>query len=72
MSGRLDVLVDQAAQDGFPEDLASAEIPYRNAGRMVFSVGDALADDLLRAGRVVVLPILGQNGTQVVGLDYSI
>jgi hypothetical protein len=32
---------------------------------MVFSVGDALADPLMRAGRVVVFLILGQDGTQV-------
>lgn len=31
----------------------------------MFSVGDALADGLVRAGGVVVLPILGQDGTQV-------
>ncbi len=41
------------------------EIPYRDAGRMVFSVGDALADALVRAGAVVVVPILGQDGAQV-------
>jgi hypothetical protein len=32
---------------------------------MVFSVWDALADPLMRAGRVVVLLVLGQDGAQV-------
>jgi hypothetical protein len=50
---------DQAAEDGFSADLASVEVLCREAGRMVFSVGDALAGPLMRAGGVVVLPILG-------------
>ena len=65
MSGGSHVLVDQAAQDRFSADLESVEVPCRDAGRMVFSVGDALADSLVRAGGVVVLLILGQDGAQV-------
>jgi hypothetical protein len=59
------VLVDQAAQDGFSADLASVEVPCRDAGSMVFSVGDALVHAMMRAGRVVVLLVLGQDGAQV-------
>jgi hypothetical protein len=53
-----DVLVDQAAQDRFSADLASVEVPYRDAGRMVFSVGGR-AGRFPGAGGVVVLLILG-------------
>ena len=35
----------------------------------MFSVGDALADSLVRAGGVVVLLILGQDGPQMRGAD---
>src|SRR6266516_7593840 len=65
MSGGSHVLVDQAAQDRFSVDLASVESLCRGAGRMVFSVGDALVDALMRAGRVVVLLVIGQDGAQV-------
>jgi hypothetical protein len=47
------VLVDQAAQDRFPADLAGTEVPCDDAGRMVRAVGDALADALMRPGGVV-------------------
>ena len=65
VSGGSHVLVDQAAQDRFSADLASVEVPCGDAGRLVFSVGDALADPLMRAGGVVVLLIPGQDGAQV-------
>jgi hypothetical protein len=39
-------------------------VPCRDAGRLVFSVGDALADSLVRAGGVVVLLILGQTASR--------
>jgi hypothetical protein len=58
MSDGSHVLVDQAAQARFPADMVSVEVPCREAGRLVFSVGDALADGLVRAGGVVVLLIL--------------
>jgi hypothetical protein len=63
-SGSL-VLVDQAAQDRFSADLADAEVPCDDAGRMARAVGDALADALVRPGGVVVLLVFGQNGSQV-------
>src|ERR1035441_8568557 len=63
-SGSL-VLVDQAAQDRFSADLADAEVPCDDAGRMVRAVGEALADALMRPGGVVVLLVFGQDGSQV-------
>jgi hypothetical protein len=51
-SGSL-VLVDQAAQDRFSADLADAGVSCDDAGRMARAVGDALADALVRAGRVL-------------------
>src|SRR6266581_1432953 len=42
MSGGSHVLVDQAAQDRFSADLESVEVPCRDAGRMVFSVGSVI------------------------------
>ena len=63
-SGSL-VLVDQAAQDRFSADLADAEVPSDDAGRMARAVGDALADAPVRPGGVVVLLVFGQDGSQV-------
>src|ERR1035437_3796936 len=63
-SGSL-VLVDQAAQGRFSADLADAEVPCDDAGRMDRAVGDALADALMRPGGVVVLLVFGQAGSQV-------
>src|ERR1017187_4308815 len=63
-SGSL-VLVDQAAQGRFSADLADAEVPCDDAGRMVRAVGEALADALMRPGGVVVLLVFGQDGSQV-------
>jgi len=40
-------------------------VPCRATGRMVFSVGYALADGLVRAGRCCSAVILGQDGAQV-------
>jgi hypothetical protein len=65
MSGGSLVLVDQAAQDRFSADLADAELPGDDAGRIVRAVGDALADALMRPGGVVVLLVFGQDGSQV-------
>ena len=44
-------------------------MPCRDAGRPLFSVGDALAISLVRPGGVVVLLILGQDGEQVLGAE---
>jgi hypothetical protein len=46
-------------------------VPCRDAGRLVFSVGDALADSLVRTGGVVVLLIPGQDGEQMCGAEYQ-
>ena len=50
VSGGSYVLVDQAAQDRSSADLASVQGPCGDAGRLVFSVGDALADPLTDNG----------------------
>ncbi len=50
---------------GFRRIWRAWKSPAVMQGRMVFSVGDALADSLVRAGGVVVLLILGQDGAQV-------
>src|SRR5450631_710916 len=65
MSGGSLVLVDQAAQDRFSADLADAEVPCDDAGRMVRAAGDALADALVRPAGVAGLLVFGQNGSQV-------
>ena len=44
-------------------------VPCREAGRLVFSVGDALADSLVQPPGVVVLVILGQDGEQMRGAE---
>jgi hypothetical protein len=46
------ILVDQAAQDGFSEDPFTVEV----GNGEVATVGDALADALVRPGRVVAAP----------------
>ena len=65
ISGGSHILVDQAAQDRFSADLVSVEIPCRDAGRIVLSVGDALVDALVGPGHVVMRLVVGQDGTQV-------
>ena len=59
------VPVDQAAEDGFPADLPGAGAGYGGRGSSVSGAGDALGDALVRAGRVVVRLVLGQDGAQV-------
>ena len=44
-------------------------MPYRDAGRLVFCIGDALADSRVRASGVVVLLILGQDSEQMCGAE---
>jgi hypothetical protein len=43
------VLVDQAAQDGFSVDPFVIEVGDGEAATVVFAVGDALGDALVRA-----------------------
>jgi len=54
-------LVDQAAQDGFSEDPFTVEV----GNGEVATVGDALADALVRPGRVVVHLVFSQHSVQM-------
>src|ERR1039457_4312986 len=65
MSGGLHVLVDQAAQDRFSADPLGAEVSCGDVGSVVFAVGDALGDALVRPGSVVVHLVLGQDCAQM-------
>jgi hypothetical protein len=53
MSGGLRVLVDQAARDRFSADPLGAEVSCSDAGSVVFAVGDALGDALVRPRAVL-------------------
>src|ERR1039458_7230312 len=53
-SGGVRVFADQAAQDGFSEDLFAVEAGHGDAGSAGFVIGDALGDALVRPGCVVV------------------
>ena len=64
MSGGSLVFVDQAAQNRFSTDLASAEICREDAGSRL-RVRNALADALMRPGGVVVLLVLSQDSAHV-------
>src|SRR5579875_4084051 len=65
MSGGARVFVDQAAQDGFPEDPSAVKVGNCEVAAVVFTVGDALGDALVRPGRVVVHLVFAQDGTQM-------
>jgi hypothetical protein len=47
LSGGSDVLVDQAAQDGFSVDAMGAEVCRDGAGRIVFTFGGSLVNALV-------------------------
>ena len=64
-SGGTRVLVDQAAQDGSSADPFAVEVGNGDTVTVVFTVGDALGDALVRPGCVVVRLILGQHGPQM-------
>jgi hypothetical protein len=68
-SGGVRVLVDQAAQDGLSADLPCIDVGHGAAGGVRFAVGDTLGNALVRAGRVVVLLVFGQDGAQVLLAD---
>jgi hypothetical protein len=59
------VFVDQAAQDGLRRILSAIDICGGEVTDVVSAVGDALGDDLVRPGRVVVHLVLGQDGPQM-------
>jgi hypothetical protein len=65
MSGGARIFVDQAAQDGFSEDPSWVEVGNREVATVVFAVGNALGDALVRPGRVVVHPVFSQDSAQV-------
>jgi hypothetical protein len=48
VSGNARVFVDQAAQDGFSVDPFAVEVSNGEAAAVVFAVGDALGDALVR------------------------
>jgi hypothetical protein len=54
ISGGARILVDQATQDGFSEDRSAVKVGNGEVSTVVFAVGDALRDALVRPGRVVV------------------
>ena len=51
VSGGARVLVDQAAEDGFAVDPFAVEVGNGEVAIVVFAVGDALGDALVRPGR---------------------
>jgi hypothetical protein len=65
ISGGARVFVDQAAQDGFSEDPSAVEVGKGEVATVVFAVGDALGDALVRPGRVAVHLVFSQNGAQM-------
>ena len=65
MSGGARLFVDQAAEDGFSEDPSAVEVGNDEVATVVFAVGDALGDALVRPGRVVVRLVFGQDGAQM-------
>ena len=46
------VFVDQAAQDGFSVDPSAVEVGNGEVATVVFAIGDALGDALVRPSRV--------------------
>jgi hypothetical protein len=65
MSGGAHVPVVQATQDGFPEDPPAVEVGNGEVPTVVFAVGDALRDALVRPGCVVVHLAFSQDGAQM-------
>jgi len=66
VSGGACVFVDQAAQDGFSVDPFAVEVGNDGeVATVVFTVGDALGDALVRPGRVVVHLVFGQDCAQM-------
>src|SRR5690348_4944129 len=65
MSGGARVFVDQAAQDGFSEDPSAVKVSNGTVPAVVFTIGDALGDALVRPGRVVVHLVFSQDGAQM-------
>ena len=65
MSGGARVFVDQAAQDGFSEDPSAVKVGNGEVATVVFPVGDALGDALVRPGHVVVHLVFSQDGAQM-------
>ena len=66
VSGGACVFVDQAAQDGFSVDPFAVEVGNDEVATVVFTVGDALGDALMRPGRVVVHLVFGQDCAEMV------
>jgi hypothetical protein len=58
MSGGARVFVDQAAQDGFSVDRPAVLVGNGEVAVVVFTVGDALGDALVRPGRVAMHLVL--------------
>src|ERR1039458_5283284 len=65
MSCGSQVLVDQNAQDRFSADPRGVEVCGGAVGSVRVAVRDALGGALMRPGGVVVLLVLGQDGTQM-------
>jgi hypothetical protein len=65
MSGGTCVFVDQAAQDGFSEDPSAVKVGNSGVATVLFAVGDALGDALMRPGHVVVHLVFSQDGAQM-------
>jgi hypothetical protein len=64
-SGCALIFVDQAFADGFSADLLCVDLGYGRGVSIAFVGGDALGDALMRPGRVVMRPVVGQDGAQV-------
>jgi hypothetical protein len=65
ISGGARIFVDQAAQDGFSEDPSAVEVGNGEVAAVVFTVGDALGDALVRPGRVLVHLVFSKDGAQM-------
>ena len=59
------IFIDQAVEDRFSADLPCVDVGYGRGVSVAFGGGDALGDALVRPGRVVVRPVVGQDGAQV-------
>jgi hypothetical protein len=59
------IFVDQATQDWSSEDPFAVEVGNCGVAIVVPAVGNALGDALMRAGRVVVHLVFGQDGAQM-------
>jgi hypothetical protein len=58
-TGGAGVFVDQAAQDGFPDNPCAAEVGNGGMAAVRFTAGGALGDALARPGSVAVHLVLG-------------